>query len=118
VLTTGHVEAMALSDAEAGPTSSWITPSVWLAGGLVTAFINFWGAVFTAADIAEVPQPDQEFWITVVRAFAVLPVAGALFAAAVCLVARAPRRIAVLAAAHVLLWPSLGLIFVWIPKAP
>jgi hypothetical protein len=34
------------------------------------------------------------------------------------LAARAPRRIAMLAAAHVLLWPSLALVGVWIPKAP
>src|SRR6266851_2054103 len=99
-----------------GPRSPWVSVWIWVAGGLSVWVISLFGAIFTAADIAEVPQPNQQLWVAAVRWSALLPIVTGLLVSAVFAVFRRRWRVTVLSAAHGLLWPSLGLIFLWVPK--
>lgn len=102
----------------AGPASRWVVVWIWLAGGLVTWSVSLLVSIFTAAAIADVPQPNQQLWIAIVHWSPALPIAAALVAGTIFAAIRRNWRAAALAAAHGVLWPSLGLIFLWIPKAP
>jgi len=62
------------------------------------------------------PQPNQQLWVTLVTWSPILPVVAAIAAAAIVFIVQRDRILAVLAAAHSLLWPSMGLIFLWLPK--
>jgi len=106
------------STAYPGPSSRWIASSVWFAGALLTWLICFVGAELTAGAIAEVPQPNQQLWIALVQYSPAYPVVFAVSVGVAYGIARRSLPAAVLAAAQGLMWPSAGLIFLWIPKAP
>ena len=101
----------------AGPRRA-VVVWIWIACGLATWGVSLVGSMFTAAAIADVPQPNQQLWIAIVHWSPALPIGAALVAGTIFAAIRRSWRAGALAAAHGVLWPSLGLIFLWIPKAP
>ena len=101
-----------------GPRTPWIATWIWASSAVFTWSISVLGSIATASDIAALPQPNQQFWIAFVRYSELLPVAVAVIAGTVLWAARRKWWAVVRAASHGLLWPSIGLIFLWVPKAP
>jgi len=78
----------------------------------------FVGSIFTAKDIAALPQPDQQMWVALVTWSPTLPALCAALAFLGALVLRLGLRWAALVASNAFLWSALALVFLWIPKAP
>jgi hypothetical protein len=91
---------------------------VWTITGSCTWLVSLLVATFTADDIVAVPQPNQDLWVTLVRWSPALPIVSAALIGLIAIVFRRTWRSAGRFAAHGLLWPSVALVLLLIPKAP
>lgn len=91
------------ADAYPGPRSAWVPASIWMAGAVVTWLISL---------------ALQQIWISGMSLFAALPFAAALAVGAWRLARHRPMPLVVIGVAQGLLWPSVFLTALWIPKPP
>jgi hypothetical protein len=103
---------------EPSPGRSWTSAWIWVAGAVVSWLVSVMIAWFTAADIGDLPQPNQQLWIMVVLWSPTLPILSAIVVATILVALRRSWRLITVAAAQGLLWPSIGLALLLIPKPP
>jgi hypothetical protein len=71
-----------------------------------------------AQGVASTPQPNQQMWVVVSQSLPAIPVAGALIVAVVTMLATRRPRPNALASVNALLWLSIAVALLAVPKAP
>jgi hypothetical protein len=97
---------------------AWVPVALIAAAGTWIWTVDLVFSTILAHDVAAAPQVNQQAWVLVSQSLPLLPIAGALIAAAVTMLAKRRRYPNALATVNAFLWLTVAVAVVVAPKAP